>query len=320
MQRVAVLLIAILSLRCTTFNVQPAPERYTTGPAATLLLPYFETSDFLRYDTSLTITNTAATEHLIRLTFWTDHGFPTFWLTDSIAPRTTRVWSIGSILTGQYVLGARDGHPPCPGQMLPDPPDCAGSPVSGMALQSASCWLRGGVMSPCTAPVSERHSHWIGYLTADVVSTTSYLTPGERGYYWTMLSDNVLTGTFEQRAGGAVLASGPLVHLAARSGLASTFYGNFSHGDDHREALPARATVALPERDETEIHIWTEPSPASLRCDAVTRPVITSRRITPRRRQTTIRAGHQTWIIVSKPTPPDPNATPPPERCEKIYF
>jgi hypothetical protein len=320
MQRVAVFLIAIISLRCTTINVQATPRRYATGPAATLLLPYFEASGFLQYDTSLTITNTATTECLIRFTFWTDHGFPTFWFTDSIAAKTTRAWSIASILTGQYVLGARDGHPPCRGEMLPDPPDCAGSPLSGMALRDASCWLRGSVVPPCTTPVSERHSHWIGYLTADVVSTTSYLTPGERGYYWTMLSDNVLTGTFEQRAGGDVLAAGPLVHLAVRRGLASTFYANFSHGDDHREALPARAMVALPDRGVADLHIWTEPPPASLRCDDVTRPVVTSRRIRPWRRQTTVRARHQTWVTVSKPTPPDPSATAPPGRCEKIYF
>jgi hypothetical protein len=319
-QRVAVFLTAILSLRCTTMNVQATPQRYVTGPAATLLLPYFEASGFLQYDTSLTITNTAMTESLIRFTFWTDHGFPTFWFTDSIAPRTTRGWSIGKILTGQYVLGARDGHPPCPGEMLPDPPDCAGSPVSGMAVRDANCWLRGGVVPPCTTPVSERHSHWIGYLTADIVSYVSYLTPGERGYYWTTLNDNVLTGTFEQRANGAVLASGPLVHLAARTGLASTFYANFSNGDDQREPLPAAATVALPPSGETELHIWREPTAASLGCENVTRPVVTSRRIRPWRRRATVRAGRQTWIIVSKPTPPDPGAPPPPERCERIYF
>jgi hypothetical protein len=318
-QRVAVVLLALVSLRCTTMNL-PAPQRYSTGPAATLLLPYFEASASLQYDTSLTISNAGTSECLIRFTFWTDHGFPTFWFTDSIAAKSTRTWSIGNILTGQYILGARDGHPPCPGEMLPDPPGCAGSPVSGMALRDASCWLRGSVVPTCTAPVSERHSHWIGYLTADVVSYISYLTPGERGYYWTMLDDNVLTGTFEERANGAVLASGPLVHLAARTGLTSTFYGNFSHGDDHREALPAGARVALPAGVETELHIWTEPTAASLRCEHVGRPIVTSRRIPPWRRQATLRARHQTWIIVSKRTPPDPAATPPPERCERIYF
>jgi hypothetical protein len=305
MQRVAVLLIAIISLRCATINVQATPQRYMVGPAATLLLPYFEASGSLEYNTSLTITNTATTECLVRFTFWTDHGFPTFWFTDTIAARTTRGWSIGGILNGQYVLGAREGHPPCSGDMLPNLPDCAGSPVSGMALRDANCWFRGGVVPPCATPVSERHSRWIGYLTADVVSATSYLTPGERGYYLTMLNDNVLTGTFEQRGGGVVLAAGPLVHLAARSGLASTFYANFSHGDDHREA---------------DLHIWTEPPPASLRCDEVTRPVLTSRRIRPWRRQTTVRARHQTWVTISKPTAPDPSATTPPERCERIEF
>jgi hypothetical protein len=318
-QRVAVLLIAVSCLRCTTINVQAPPQRYSTGPAATLLLPYFEADPF-RYDTSLTITNTAASESLIRFTFWTDHGFPIVWFTDSIAARTTRLWSISGILNGQYVIGGRDGHPPCAEAMFPDLPGCAGSRIGAPLLGDTGCLLRGSAAFPCAMRVSERHSHWIGYLTADVVSSNSTIAPNEREYYKLMLSDNVLTGTFEQRVDGTVLASGPLVHLAARSGLPSTFYANFSHGDDHREPLPAAATVALPGRGETELHIWTEPAPASYRCEDFTRSVITSRRITPWRRQMTIRAGHQTWVTVGKPTPPDPNAPPPPERCETIVL
>lgn len=319
MQRIAVLLTAILSLRCATIDVQPAPQRYATGPAATLLLPYFETSDSLRYDTTLTVTNTADTEHAIRITFWTDHGFATLWFNESISPHTTRTLSVARILTGSYILGAKEGHARCD-NVEPGPPDCAGHPIPPPVLGNTNCLLRGSAASPCQTRVSERHAHAIGYVTVDVVSGDGLLPLTDPRFYATMLNANVLTGTYEQRADGAVLASGPLVHLAARDGLSSTFYGTFSHGDDHREPLPTEATVAFPDRGETVLHIWTEPTTASSRCEDFARPVVTSRRIRRWRRRTTIRAEHQTWITISNPIPPDPSATPPPERCERVYF
>jgi len=318
MQRIAVLAIAILSLRCTTISGTASPQRYATGPAATLLLPYFDVSDTLRYDTSMTITNSGDTERTIRFTFWTDHGFATLWFADTIGPHATRTVSVASVLRGSFIIGPKEGHVHCP-TFEPGPPDCAGHPIPLPVLSNTNCLLRGSVPSFCQTRVSERHAHAIGYVTVDVVSGDGLLPPTDRPYYATLLNANVLTGTYEQRADGNVLSSSPLVHLAARDGLTSTFYGTFSHGDDHREPLPAEATVALRDRGETELHIWTEPTIASQRCEDFTRPIVTSRRIRTWRRQTTIRADHQIWITVSKPIPPDPSATPPPERCATSY-
>src|ERR1051326_3275039 len=73
---------------------------------------------------------------------------------------------------------------------------CGGGEHSGdMGMLLAA----GGI--PCTAAVGHRHAHAIGYAEVDLMTTCS------TGEDTPRLDDAVLTGTFEQHAGGLLVAS-----------------------------------------------------------------------------------------------------------------
>jgi len=236
------------------------------GPAATLLLPYFEvdTNPNVPGRTTLfTITNVSRYPQIAHVTLWTDWAFPVLsfnlFLTgydvqainlyDVIVRGTIAPPSGTTPATTPGVLSAAAGN-------LRVTLDCASSPALLpasliIALRSSlttGVFNPGGAVKGCST-VGGVHANAIGYATIDVVANCTNLLPTDPAYYTTdLLFDNVLIGDYQQLGGvpagtGAAsafdAAGNPMVHIRAvpegsgagsnvPTGLPYTFYDRYT--------------------------------------------------------------------------------------------
>jgi hypothetical protein len=220
------------------------------GPAATLLLPYFEVDlTAAGEQTSLfTITNVSRYSQIAHVTLWTDWAFPVLTFNIFLAGYDVQSINLKDILvrgivaspvgtgptTAQSPLGGLTLPPNGPGYTNPNFKaviDCDAvpgilSPTLTAAVRSA---LTTGVYNPgasaaCPNFVGGTHANAIGYATVDIVGSCTSRLPSDPLYYTTdLLYDNVLIGDYQQigpqpagTSNGAFDAAGnPMVHIRA---------------------------------------------------------------------------------------------------------
>jgi len=195
----------------------------TVGPAATLLLPYFEV-DFVNrtQDTLFTMTNVTRLPQIAHVTIWTDWSFPLFSFNIYLTGYDVQGISINQILLGGFVA-QHNGTGPTTAQSplgalsagFTANPNFAGggasitcsdqpgvlTPTLVAALRNAlttGVYHQGG-SAACSNAVGGVHPNAIGYITIDVVSNCTSRLPTDPLYYTNdLLFDNVLIGDYQQ--------------------------------------------------------------------------------------------------------------------------
>jgi hypothetical protein len=297
---VAVLLLLALPLLGDTFpNGGPRTTDNDDGcdianlPAATLLLPYFEVDldDFEGETTLFTVTNVGDRARVVRVTLWTDYGFPIVSFNVYLTGYDVQSINIRDVLASGRI-GADEGT----GTSVS--PIGELSRTAGAGYNLANCtriphlspemvarlqdaFTLGRIALPsgmCT--VGNAHVNAIGYATMDVVSQCTDVMPIDRSYYTEDLRyENVLMGEYQQlNPGQAYAQGGAMVHIRAvpeggtERGLTTnfprTFYERltFSSGEDTptdgRQPLPssfvARWINGTGAAFETSFKIWRE--------------------------------------------------------------
>jgi len=265
-----------------------------TYAAATLLLPYFEvdyeTTTASAVNTVFTVINTSRTPQIIRVTVWTDLGFPVMWF-----PMFLTGYDMETV--SMYELVAR-GFVPVTYSGVETGAASADNDANPNHLQDIKCARVGGSMTPemvkrlqriLTTGVRDtgcvvglKHQHATGYVTIDVTNSCDLTSPMEPGYWSdTILFDNVLTGDYERinpdAATGNYAGGSPLVHIRAipEGGVASsqasvpmpyTFYDRYTPAGakriDRRQPLPSLFAARFIEGGSTGFRtnfmIWRE--------------------------------------------------------------
>jgi hypothetical protein len=236
------------------------------GPAATLLLPYFEvnTNPIVQGQTTLfTITNVTRYPQIAHVTLWTDWAFPVLSFNLFLTGYDVQAINLYDVIV-RGVIAPPSGTTPVttPGALsaaggnLRATLDCASNPALLPASISAAVraslttgvFNPGGTVKACST-AGGAHANAIGYATIDVVADCTNLLPSDPHYYLTdLLYDNVLIGDYQQLGGSATgtgaaitfdAAGNPMVHIRAipegggaganvPTGLPYTFYDRYT--------------------------------------------------------------------------------------------
>ncbi len=236
----AALLITTAASAATRDNDSTCDIR--VGPAATLLLPYFDVdiSGQSGQTTLFTITNVTRYPQIAHVTLWTDYGYPAFNFNLYLTGYDVQGINLADVLRFGLIAsetGTSSSTPPGSLSAAGSPnfsanPNCATTP--GVFPASVAAALRSvfttGNLSPLIAPgtacngVGGVHANAIGYATIDVVASCTSRMPNDPSYYTTdLLFDNVLIGDYQQlgtypagTAAGSFDAGGnPMVHIRA---------------------------------------------------------------------------------------------------------
>jgi hypothetical protein len=220
------------------------------GPAATLLVPYFEVDLAATGEqTSLfTITNVSRYSQIAHVTLWTDWAFPVLTFNIFLAGYDVQGINLKDILVRGVVASAVGTGPTTvksplgaltspanggPGYANPNFKsviDCDALPgiLAPTLMAAVRSALTIGVYNPgalaaCPNAVGGTHANAIGYATIDVVGSCTSRLPSDPLYYTTdLLFDNVLIGDYQQIGphpsnGSAAFDAGgnPMVHIRA---------------------------------------------------------------------------------------------------------
>jgi hypothetical protein len=236
------------------------------GPAATLLLPYFEVDPnptVQGQKTLFTITNVSRYPQIAHVTLWTDWAYPVLTFNLFLTGYDVQAINLYDVIVrGTIAPPSGTTSATTPGALsvsagnLRTTLDCASNP--GLLPASFISAIRsslttgvfnpGGGVTPCST-AGGVHAHAIGYATIDVVANCTNLLPTDPNYYTTdLLFDNVLIGDYQQLNGGAAgggaanmsdAAGNPMVHIRAvpegggaganvPTGLPYTFYDRYT--------------------------------------------------------------------------------------------
>jgi hypothetical protein len=221
------------------------------GPAATLLLPYFEVDLTATGEqtTLFTITNVSRYSQIAHVTLWTDWAFPVLNFNIFLAGYDVESINLKDILvrgivaspagtgptTAKSPLGELTLPPNGPGYTNPNFKaviDCDALPgiIPERLMAAVRQALTAGVYNPggsasCPNQVGSSHAdgNAIGYATIDIVASCTSRLPSDPLYYMNdLLFDNVLIGDYQQigphpsSASAAFDAGGnPMVHIRA---------------------------------------------------------------------------------------------------------
>jgi len=222
------------------------------GPAATLLLPYFEVDlqPGGEQTTLFTITNVSRYSQIAHVTLWTDWSFPVLTFNIFLAGYDVQSINLKDILVSGIVaspvgtgptkvkspLGALTSPPSGPGYANPNfktAIECDALPgvlpqtlvvTVREALTDGIYNTRGSGSCPNVVGGPGVHANAVGYATIDVVGSCTSRSPSDPLYYTTdLLFDNVLIGDYQQigpRPKGTSVASfdaggNPMVHIRA---------------------------------------------------------------------------------------------------------
>jgi hypothetical protein len=212
------------------------------GPAATLLLPYFEVdvAGTSGQTTLFTITNVTCYPQIAHVTLWTDRALPVVTFNLFLTGYDVQAINLADVLIrGTVAPPNGTGQTATPDALsaagsgnLRTPLDCAGTP--GLLPASITKVLRAALTSgvfnpgggdPSCNKAGDVHANAIGYATIDVVANCTNLMPTNPNYYKTdLLFDNVLIGDYQQigaNPAGTELRSlsdaggNPMVHIRA---------------------------------------------------------------------------------------------------------
>ena len=265
-------------------------------PAATLLLPYFETDlgDPNGKQTRFTVVNTDAAQQMAHVTLWTDMGVPTFAFDLYIGGRD-------SVAVDLRLLFAQGIVPQTSPDNFPAGPDSsahssvnscsatttyAGFPTPDVLTPDQITHLQAahsGMASPtfggqCSAANHGDQQIMRGYITIDAANTCAAMFPTDSGYFaaggtGVANDSNVLFGTYTTiERGNNVTAASPLVAIEASATDTSTttagsytFYAGYVNADasDNRESLgtvwQARTLDVSFFDPGTDLVVWRDP-------------------------------------------------------------
>jgi hypothetical protein len=246
------------------------------GPAATLLLPYFEVdvSGNSGQTTLFTVTNVVRYPQIAHVTLWTDYGYPVMTFNEYLTGYDVQAINLADVLV-RGIVAPPSGTTPAttPGALsagtnpnLRSPLDCGTNPGSFPAsiIAAIRTALTKGTFSidGCTE-IGSTHTNAIGYATVDLVASCTNRTPSDPLFYTNdILFDNVLIGDYQQigphpagQAASSFDAGGnPMVHLRAvpegggagsnvGTALPYTFYDRYTPVGrrtlDRRQPLPS---------------------------------------------------------------------------------
>jgi len=265
------------------------------GPAATLLLPYFEVdvSGTSGQTTLFTVTNVSRYPQIARVTLWTDYAYPVLTFNLFLGGYAVQPINLADVLIRNTIALPNSSISTAANPNLRASTDCStilrSVPETVMAaVRTALTTGAGG--SSCNRAVGSTHANAIGYATIDVVASCTTRSPADPLYYTEdLLFDNVLIGDYQQLAAHPSLpanfqtgylfdaAGNPMVHIRAvpegggagsnvATRLPFTFYDRYTPAGtrtiDRRQPLPslfaARYVQGGPWAFETKLAIWRE--------------------------------------------------------------
>ena len=269
-----------------------------TYPAATLLLPYFEV-DFespatKAVNTIFTVINTSRNPQIVRVTIWSDWGYPAASFPIFLTGYDAQTISLYETLAKGNFPGTTSASKPggysADNDANPafDPAAClyAGGSAPFEYLARMRRVLTQGVRDEPDCRVGEIHRHATGYVTIDVVNTCASISPLDPVYWREVIQyDNVLTGDYERinpdQESGNYAGGSPLVHIRAipdgpRGTLTSlpyTFYDRYTPADakkiDRRQPLPSAFAARWIEGGtgdfRTQLAMWREGTVGAVR-------------------------------------------------------
>jgi hypothetical protein len=247
------------------------------GPAATLLLPYFEVdvSGASGQTTLFTITNVTRYAQIAHVTLWTDYGYPVMTFNEFLTGYDVQAINMADVLI-RGVVAPPNGTSSAttPGSLsaatsssnLRTPLDCAASP--GTFPQTIIAAIRtalttGNSSLGSCSDIGAAHANAIGYATVDVVASCTARSASDPLYYLNdLLFDNVLIGDYQQigphpagePASTFDAGGNPMVHIRAvpegggagsnvATALPYTFYDRYTpvgrRTFDRRQPLPS---------------------------------------------------------------------------------
>jgi hypothetical protein len=248
------------------------------GPAATLLLPYFEVDVFGNsgQTTLFTITNVSRYPQIAHVTLWTDWAVPVFTFNIYLTGYDVQSINLTEVLIRGVIAspnGTTDATQPGALSSAGSPnlgaaPNCGNNPgvVPAAAMALVRKALTTGMAPPINGscgPIGGIHINAIGYATVDVVSNCTARFPSDPAYFTDdLLYDNVLIGDYQQlgpHPGGTPTGSfdgagNPMVHIRAvpeggssgsnvPTALPYTFYDRYTPATartrDRRQPLPS---------------------------------------------------------------------------------
>jgi hypothetical protein len=251
--------LTLFSLLATVSASAAAPDNDAScdikvGPAATLLLPYFEVDVGFNpqptdQTTLFTITNVSRYSQIAHVTLWTDWAFPVLNFNVFLAGYDVQSINLRDILVSGIVASPAGTGPTTtksplggltspanggPGYTNPNFKaviDCDALPgiIQRTLMLAVRNALTTGVYNPggsasCPNPVGGVHANAIGYATIDLVGSCTSRLPSDPLYYTTdLLFDNVLIGDYQQlgphpegtSATSFDAAGNPMVHIRA---------------------------------------------------------------------------------------------------------
>jgi hypothetical protein len=211
------------------------------GPAATLLLPYFEVdvNGTSGQTTLFTVINVTRYPQIAHITLWSDWAYPVITFNFFLTGYDVQAINLADVLIrGSVAPPGGTSQTATPGTLsantnpnLRFPADCVNSPgtVPATIMTAVRTALTLGIFSPPGAAACNTmggiHMNAIGYATIDVVASCTDRMPLDPLYYTTdLLFDNVLIGDYQQiganpagtEPSGALDAGGnPMVHIRA---------------------------------------------------------------------------------------------------------
>ncbi|MEA2240342.1 MAG: hypothetical protein QOC81_5066 [Thermoanaerobaculia bacterium] len=268
------------------------------GPAATLLLPYFEVDIYGNsgQTTLFTVTNVTRYPQIAHVTLWTDRAYPVLTFNLYLTGYDVQTINLADVLLRNVVappagtssstkagLLSSAGNP-----NVQSSTDCDANPglIPASLMAAVRSALTTGVMGTC-ATAGNVHLNAIGYATIDVVASCSSRLPNDPLYFSNdIVFDNVLIGDYqnlgpqpagELPSGSFDATANPMVHIRAVpeggsagayvfTGLPYTFYDRYtpatSRTRDRRQPLPstfaARFIQGGPASFRTNLNIWRE--------------------------------------------------------------
>lgn len=222
-------------------------------PAATLLLPYFEvdTSSPNGMRTVFTVGNSASTEVVTHVQFWTDRGVPTFGFNISLPGYGVAEVDLYTIFATGALPSSSSSVSGCPALLPPAAiPNATLLDYRNAHTGNAVSLAGGNCMGS-----AQTDGHVRGYVTVDAVNSCSATMTDGTGYFAAggtgiASNQNVLWGEYSISSTANGLAYGnTLVHIEADGASAltttsgnHTFYGRLANVNatavDNREALP----------------------------------------------------------------------------------
>ena len=211
--------LSLLVLLAATSSFAAAPASVNNddscdvkvGPAATLLLPYFEVDIYGNsgQTTLFTVVNISRYPQIAHVTLWTDRAYPVLTFNLYLTGYDVQSINLADVL-GRGIIAPPSGtsSTTTPGSLsastnpnLRSPLDCASIPgaLTPAILAAIRNTFTIGKHPSLACFVGNTHMNAIGYTTIDVVASCTPRDGTDPLYYTNdILFDNVLTGDYQQ--------------------------------------------------------------------------------------------------------------------------